>query len=132
MERNQVTEHMLALASSVSPKYVRFRHLTVYISLSNTLLRRIYVSFVRLWKDACQVYVEQLIQADQLMPAVNFLLALNEDEEAIDLLCDKRRFKEAFAIARLRFDDTTVCHKVLEKWIGYCFNCGLYRLAAHW
>ena len=89
-------------------------------------------TFCRLWKDACQVYVEQLIQADQLMEAVNYLLALNKDEEVIDLLCDKKRYKEAFAIARLRFDDETVCNKVLEKWSSYCFNCGLYRLGAHW
>lgn len=66
------------------------------------------------------------------MQAVNFLLALNKDEEAIDLLCDKKRFKEAFTIARLRSDDETAVQNVLEKWINFCYNCGLYRLGAHW
>lgn len=66
------------------------------------------------------------------MQAVNFLLALNKDEEAIDLLCDKNRFKEAFAIARLRFDDESMSQFVLEKWIGFCLSTGLFRLGAHW
>lgn len=78
------------------------------------------------------MYVEQLMQSGQLMQAVNFLLALNKDDEAIDLLCDKNRFKEAFVIARLRFDDEAVCLDVMEKWISFCFSSGLYRLAAHW
>lgn len=78
------------------------------------------------------MYVEQLIRADQIMQAVSFQLAMGHDEEAIVLLCDKNRYKEAFAIARLRFEDDTQAKNVLEKWIHFCFTCGLYRLGAHW
>lgn len=86
----------------------------------------------RLWKDACQVYIEQLIQSEQIMEAVSYQLALGKDEEAISMLCDRKRYKEAFTIARLRFEDDTIAKEVLGKWIHFCFTCGLYRLGAHW
>lgn len=72
-----------------------------------------------------------MIKTDNIFQAVNYQLALGKDDEAIELLCEKNRFKEALVLARLRTKEEAV-KNVLEKWISYCYNCGLYRLGAHW
>lgn len=78
------------------------------------------------------MYIDQMIHADNVFEAVNFQLALGLDSEAISLLCDKKRFREAFTIARLRLNDESVVKDILAKWIYFCTSCGSYRLAAHW
>lgn len=74
-----------------------------------------------------------MIHEDRIFDAVNFQLALGLVKEAVELLCEKKRFKEAFTIARLRFEEDELFVKdVLEKWIHFCFLSGSYRLGAHW
>lgn len=50
-----------------------------------------------------------------------YLLAIHQTAEAIEILCEKNFYREAWAVAKMRKDpdDKQIFDVIAEKWINY-------------
>lgn len=87
---------------------------------------------VRIWKDACSVYAEQLSNQGEHMKAAGFLIAIHKIEEAVQLLADNKLFREAIALAKCRLPSNDPLIKtVMNDFANYSLTNGQLHLAAH-
>jgi len=86
-----------------------------------------------LWKSACETYANQLLDEPEADPMeiVTYLLACHRVEEAVNVLCEKALFREAFVLAKVRLgSDNAIVAEVLEKWAKSMVFQGNFELAA--
>lgn len=83
------------------------------------------------WTKCCEAYAKQCIDVGQVMHGVTFLLAVQKYETAIDYLCAKNIYREAWIIGKIYLIDS--CDKlklVLTSWLNYLDSVGNYGAAA--
>lgn len=90
-----------------------------------------FVLFFSLWRKCSLAYGIQLIENDDPIQALPYLLAVNDVDTCINKLCETNHYREAWVIAKLRKEkDDPVFEKIMEKWIGYYSENGNYEIAA--
>lgn len=104
--------------------------------IENKTLTEVHVSIspsisYDLWKKSCLAYGKQCIDSDEFIRAVPYLLAVNEVDNCVDMLCESKYFREAWVIAKLRKDEKDpVYDKIMQKWISYLDYSGNYETSA--
>lgn len=84
-----------------------------------------------LWRKASLAYGEQLIENDNLIQAIPYLLAVNDIDKCISKLCESKHYREAWVVAKLRKEkDDPIFDKIMQEWIGLYDRNGNYELAA--
>lgn len=76
--------------------------------------------FLRFWKECCEQYVKQMLDNGCPLMALPYLNPGQNITQAIDVLCNKEYYREAWIVARLNLEknDPTFVD-ILEKWISY-------------
>ncbi|XP_066156134.1 gem-associated protein 5 isoform X2 [Euwallacea fornicatus] len=87
-----------------------------------------------LWKAACDTMIEQLAnsvtEVDPFL-MMSLLLARHQPGKAVTFLCEKKMFREAYALAKLRFgEDSEEVADTLLQWAKNCYAEGNYEFAA--
>lgn len=96
-----------------------------FISFSTSLL------LTSLWRKCCQAYGEQLIENDESILAMPYLLAINDVDKCIRKLCATKHFREAWVMAKLRKEkDDPLFEKIMQEWIEYHDRNGFFEPAA--
>ncbi|XP_066260385.1 gem-associated protein 5 isoform X2 [Euwallacea similis] len=87
-----------------------------------------------LWKAACDTMIEQLANSvTEIDPflMMSLLLARHQPGKAVTFLCEKKLFREAYALAKLRFgEDSEEVADTLLQWAKNCYAEGNYEFAA--
>jgi len=84
-----------------------------------------------LYERASDAYARQLIEKDDIHPAVNLYLLNGKVEEAIEVLVKRKLFREALVLAKIRLsNDDPLTIDVQEKWVHHLTFTGNYELAA--
>jgi len=84
-----------------------------------------------LWKKSCLAYGKQCIESEEFIRAVPYLLAVNEVDHCVDMLCESKHFREAWVIAKMRKDEKDpVYDKIMQKWTSYLDYSGNYETSA--
>ncbi|XP_075214560.1 gem nuclear organelle associated protein rigor mortis isoform X2 [Lycorma delicatula] len=100
--------------------------------LNDWLMSLAPMSSMRIWQEACIIYSEQLANQGDPMKAACYLLAVHKVEEAVQLLCDHKYFREAVALAKCRLpNDDSVVQEAVLKYANYSVSNGMLNLAAH-
>lgn len=87
--------------------------------------------YFSLWRKCCLAYGLQLIENDDPIQALPYLLAVNDIDTCIKKLCATKHYREAWVIAKLRKEkDDPVLETIMEKWIGYYDENGNFEIAA--
>ncbi|XP_039280027.1 gem-associated protein 5 isoform X2 [Nilaparvata lugens] len=87
---------------------------------------------VRMWKDACSVYAEQLSNQGEHMRAASFLIAIHKIEEAVQLLADNKLYREAIALAKCRLpSNDPLIRTIMSDFAKHSLSNGQLHLAAH-
>lgn len=90
------------------------------------------MSSYRVWQEACVVYSEQLANEGDYLRAASYLSAVHKVEEAVELLCEHKFYKEAVALAKCRLPSgDPVIEKVMKDCAEDAVSKGLLSLAAH-
>lgn len=67
------------------------------------------------------------------MKAACYLLAIHKVEEAVELLIERKFYREAVALAKCRLpNDDPLIHKAVLEYANYAASNGQFYLAAHW
>ncbi|ETN57926.1 hypothetical protein AND_010499 [Anopheles darlingi] len=89
-----------------------------------------YVSHV-FWRQCCKAYAYQLIESNKSMASIPYFLASFEIDELLELLCEKKHFREAWAICRLQTLPDDPWHgKIGSAWASYLESNGNLEPAA--
>uniref|UniRef100_A0A2M4AFL4 Putative wd40 domain protein n=1 Tax=Anopheles triannulatus TaxID=58253 RepID=A0A2M4AFL4_9DIPT len=89
-----------------------------------------YVSHV-FWRQCCKAYAYQLIESNKSMASIPYFLASFEIDELLELLCEKKHFREAWAICRLQtLPDDPWNEKIGTAWASYLESNGNLEPAA--
>lgn len=88
--------------------------------------------FSSFWRKCCLAYAFQTIEKGHVLEAVPYLLAIYQIKEAIDALCQKDYYREAWVIAKMKCDSdhVSVFQSIAAKWIGHLEYSGNYEGAA--
>lgn len=80
----------------------------------------------RFWKKCCSAFAYQNIEKGFVLEAIPYLLAIHETREAIDILCEKNFYREAWVVAKMKKDpdDKLLFDGIAEKWINYLVSHG--------
>ncbi|KAM7341864.1 gem nuclear organelle associated protein rigor mortis [Cochliomyia hominivorax] len=77
------------------------------------------------WQKCCQAFAEQLIEQGYALQAAAYMLAIHQQQDAIEMLVEKKLFKEALLIARVYLQpDDPLNNKISEKWITHLYDNG--------
>ncbi|XP_050100042.1 protein rigor mortis [Anopheles aquasalis] len=89
-----------------------------------------YVSHV-FWRQCCKAYAYQLIETNKSMASIPYFLASFEIDELLEVLCEKKHFREAWAICRLQtLPDDPWHEKIGTAWASYLESNGNLEPAA--
>ncbi|XP_036139651.1 gem-associated protein 5 isoform X2 [Monomorium pharaonis] len=86
---------------------------------------------MKMWREMCEVYAQQLIEGDNPGKAVTYLLSIHKIYEALEVLLNTNMYKEAYALGRLKLDaDDAFLNKILESWAKWATVKGHLEQAA--
>ncbi|KAG0727047.1 Gem-associated protein 5 [Chionoecetes opilio] len=87
---------------------------------------------MKLWETACEAYAEQLLVEGDAVTAASYLLNIHKVEEAIDVLVQRKYYREAMAIvkSRLGYQGQEQVDTVASSWVTSAIYEGNMDLAA--
>ena len=81
--------------------------------------------FCSFWQKCCQAYAEQLIEEGYALQAAVYMLAIHQQQDAIEMLMEKKYFKEALLIARIYLlPEDPLNNTISEQWITHLYANG--------
>ncbi|XP_065367318.1 protein rigor mortis [Calliphora vicina] len=77
------------------------------------------------WQKCCQAYAEQLIEQGYALQAAAYMLAIHQQQDAIEMLMEQKLFKEALLIARIYLQsEDPLNNTISEQWITHLYANG--------
>ncbi|KAI8119080.1 Protein rigor mortis [Lucilia cuprina] len=77
------------------------------------------------WQKCCQAYAEQLIEQGNALQAAAYMLAIHQQQDAIEMLMEKKFYKEALLIARIYLQpEDPLNNTISEQWITHLYANG--------
>ncbi|XP_023295717.2 protein rigor mortis [Lucilia cuprina] len=77
------------------------------------------------WQKCCQAYAEQLIEQGYALQAAAYMLAIHQQQDAIEMLMEKKFYKEALLIARIYLQpEDPLNNTISEQWITHLYANG--------
>ncbi|EZA61582.1 Gem-associated protein [Ooceraea biroi] len=87
---------------------------------------------MKLWREICEAYAQQLVMEGNVEKAVSYLLGIHKIYEAVQTFVDAKMHKEAYALARCKLDaDDPVLEATLKSWAEHVFANGQLEQAAY-
>lgn len=87
-----------------------------------------YLSF---WQNCCSAYAMQMKEQGYILHAATYLMVIDQQTEAIDLLLKHEFFREALANARIHLPATDPMIKtIINKWLEQLEKTGNFAAAA--
>ncbi|KAF5277597.1 hypothetical protein FQA39_LY06090 [Lamprigera yunnana] len=84
----------------------------------------------KLWYEACEAYAKQLANTASVESAYYYLMC-HKVEEAIEVLCAGRYYREALLLSKTRLSaKDPLIETILKRWAEYSTSTGKYETAA--
>ncbi|XP_066583627.1 gem-associated protein 5 isoform X2 [Prorops nasuta] len=87
---------------------------------------------IKMWREMCEAYANQLILEGNIRKAVSYFLSIHKPYQAIEAFQNVKMFKEAYALARCKLDsDDPLIRTILQAWTDYEISVGQFEQAAY-